>query len=42
MVIEAGRLVEFACPAILLQTEPGMSKGMVEECTDREDICRMS
>lgn len=38
MVLEAGRLVEFDKPAILLQKEGGIFRSMVDESRDRETL----
>lgn len=41
MVLDAGRLVEFADPATLLQQEGSIFKSMVDESRDREKLRKM-
>lgn len=42
MVLDAGRLVEFASPAALLQQDEGIFKDMVDKSRDREKLRQMA
>lgn len=42
MVLDAGRLVEFARRAALLQQNEGIFKDLVDESRDREKLRRMA
>lgn len=42
MVLEAGRLVEFASPTTLLQQDGGVFRSMVNDSKDRDDLLRMA
>lgn len=42
MVLDAGRLAEFASPAVLLQQHEGIFKDMVDKSKDREKLRRMA
>jgi len=42
MVLDAGRLMEFDSPAILLRREGSLLKAMVDESMDRENLRHMA
>lgn len=42
MVLDTGRLVEFASPATLLQKEDGIFRSMIDESKDRETLRKMA
>ncbi len=42
MVLDAGRLIEFDSPKVLLQTENGLLRALVEESADKEALLAMA
>ena len=42
MVLDAGRLVEFDAPSVLLEKEDGYLKALVDESGDREALYSMA
>ena len=42
MVLEAGKIVEFDSPAVLLQKEKGAFKSLVDESGDRDALYAMA
>lgn len=42
MVMEAGRLVEFASPKELLQNKKGFFRSLVDESEDRETLLKLA
>jgi hypothetical protein len=42
MVLDAGRLVEFDKPAVLLSRDQGLLKAIVDESMDREKLRKMA
>jgi len=42
MVLDAGRLVEFDSPAILLKKKDGLFKSLVDQSGEKEELYRMA
>ncbi len=42
MVLDAGRLVEFDTPEVLLENEKGLLRALVEESADKEALIAMA
>jgi ABC-type multidrug transport system fused ATPase/permease subunit len=39
MVLEAGRIVKFDSPAVLLRTNEGVFKSLMDESEDKDVLC---